>query len=160
MRIEIPEEYRRYLELLKEYYTGADFSTTLSDILNEGLTEGEDDASMAGAPDGDENLIEYWFAAPKMTIEVPATSDQLARLERISRGYGFSVDRTATVVFLQGLFISEWLALRMSGLYKTDERFRNTVDEMPHAPCFENGLGEHARDIDDISIDSSDGETA
>ena len=104
----------------------------LSKVFEDGLDEAEFDATSAGEPDMELDLLK----GQQISIEIPDNSEHLDRLGFISRGYNVPISRAKTIVFLQGLF-EHYLRLKSCHLYATNERFRKNVDMMPHDTCYD-----------------------
>jgi len=97
-------------------------------IFEDGLSEAESDISMRSPePDMDLSLLK----GKLITVELNDKSEYRDRLELISQGFSVTIAKAATISFLLGLF-NQYLLLKSSKLYQTDEHFRKTVSEMPH----------------------------
>ncbi len=135
MKIEVPIEYKRYLDLLVSNKYGDSKMAVLKRLFESGLEGVMLDISMGAweHPDMAPSLVDYLKSAKKIVYDIPNDIQNISAVERISEFFGLSLEHTRTVIFVMGLGNDGYCFLRYSvPKYNSDPEFRETVNEMPH----------------------------
>jgi len=149
MKVEIPEQYVKYFEMLVEAGVYKEVETALTKCFKRGLEANESDIGIVGEsgrhePDMDMTLLQGKF----VTIEVPSDPEFEKRLEFVSEKFAVPISEGGSIVLMLGLFHHYW-ELKHSQVYETNSDFRDKVRAMPHEPD---------EDMDESELSGEEGE--
>ena len=154
MKVEIPEQYVKYFEMLVEAGVYENDETALTKCFKRGLEDNESDIAMGldvehltggrHEPDMDMTLLQGEF----FTVEVPSNPDFEKRLQYVSEKFAVPVSEGVSIILMFGLFHHYW-ELKHSQVYETNSDFREKVRALPHEPDEDMDESELRENIED-----------